>query len=60
MRPRCRKRRYRDKQEAIGIARVGMGPGMPNAPWYLRAYECHLCRGWHLTSQKPWREKLVQ
>jgi hypothetical protein len=59
MRRRCRKRRYRDKQEALGVARWRMGSNVPNAPWYLRAYECHLCRGWHLTSQKPCRERLV-
>jgi hypothetical protein len=59
MRPRCTKRRYRDKQEALGVARCRMGSRALNAPRYLRSYQCHLCRGWHLTSQKPWRERLV-
>jgi hypothetical protein len=59
MRARCTKRRYRDKKQAIDAARVRMRPGAVNPPWYLRAYACHLCAGWHLTSQKPWSERLV-
>jgi hypothetical protein len=56
MRPRCTKKRYRDKDEAINAARWRMGPGATNPPAYLRAYACHFCCGWHLTSQKQGRK----
>jgi hypothetical protein len=36
-----------------------MRPDAPNAPWYLHAYKCEICRGWHLTRQRPRTEKPV-
>lgn len=47
--PRCGKRRYRDKREAVeAIRRVYQhkdGPVFPH-----RIYPCPRCNGWHLAS----------
>jgi len=59
MRPECRKQTYRSKEKALGVAHYRMRPDAPNAPWYLHAYKCEICRGWHLTRQRPRTEKPV-
>lgn len=51
----CGKVRYRDKAQALGAARARTRPALPGAiddkAKYLRTYPCHICNGWHLTSQ---------
>lgn len=53
--PRCGKRQYRDKKQALDAAHRRLNPNKPEAAEYLRVYECWLCEGrpWHLTSQRP-------
>jgi len=54
----CRKRRYRDKREALDVARCAMRR-TENTPAYLWAYPCARCRGWHLTSgERSWRKNM--
>lgn len=43
------KRRFRDQQEALRAMRtIQKNPRLVRP---VRAYECHACNGWHLTSQ---------
>ena len=55
----CRKRRFRDKREAMNalilITREG---GRDRTP--IRCYECEKCKGWHLTSQEEWGKKFSE
>lgn len=44
------KKRYRDHGEAIGVLRAARDTEQ-NRTIPTRAYECHVCGGWHLTSQ---------
>jgi hypothetical protein len=44
--------RYRDKREAMAaLHRLGNYDQRQKTP--VRAYACHRCKGWHLTSEQP-------
>lgn len=44
-----RKVRFRDHESAVRALRQTRDRGADKLP--VRAYECNLCHGWHLTSQ---------
>lgn len=48
---RCRKVRYKDKMLALEVIRhfAKCGTREVNP---IRAYQCILCRGWHITSKE--------
>lgn len=48
---RCQKVRYRDKQLALLVVRHFAKNGT-RAVKPIRAYQCILCNGWHITSQE--------
>lgn len=48
----CGKRRFRDQLEAKSALRTIRTDGSPRRDRTpARAYHCHICKGWHLTSQ---------
>jgi hypothetical protein len=55
--PKCSKKRYRDKEEAVAAMHYRLSPpriGQPDeSAEYLRVYPCQYCFGWHMTSQRP-------
>lgn len=56
MKRSCGKRRFRDKKEALGALRMIAKELIQRATTPRRAYCCHLCRGWHLTSRDAFSE----
>jgi hypothetical protein len=57
----CLSGKRRFDTEAAAHARMGRGdmrgldPNRPKSP--VRAYHCHLCTGWHLTSRPSKRRR---
>lgn len=49
---KCGKRRYRDRIAALlALASTTTNNKTRSAKDEKRVYHCHLCKGWHLTSQ---------
>lgn len=55
------KRRFRDHEEAVEALQKARNARKradgPTRRQERRAYECHICRGWHLTSKETWADQ---
>ncbi len=49
----CKKQIFNSKQDAINAAEKYMIENGEFSGYRYRAYKCHLCKHWHLTSKKP-------
>ena len=54
----CHKRRYRSRVDALlALATIQARDDTRRGKTESRAYRCPDCRRWHLTSQRPRKEK---